>query len=413
MAYAALLSHAQTTGKIILDQDKYPISQNKRQKFRSIYQSFMFLRAFLDDFPEKGNSLDGRIRDVAREAEDIIESLMLDEVPSNWWAGLASKFKFKRQMRKVRVEIDSITKEVMILKNNIATVKDAVQLGDSSVTSSPSRLIKTDYVVGLHEDLIKIKDRLCGESPKLQVIPIFGMGGIGKTTLAKYAYDDPLTVQHFDIHAWVTVTQDYSADAIFSGLLASMEEFYKETSDRSSEMPQENVFRILKGRRYLIVMDDIWSTEAWDDLTNILPDDNNGSRIMLTTRITNVAAYADRLSPLHEIRLMDEGQSWDLLKERVFAHQDCPPELENIGKEIARSCKGLPLAIVVVAGLLSTVGNNPTSWKGIAENVNSVATEGQFEKILSLSYTHLPHYLRPCFLYMGMFPEIMRFVSRN
>lgn len=80
-----------------------------------------------------------------------------------------------------------------------------------------------------------------------------------------------------------------------------------------------------------------------------------------------------------------------------------PLELESIGKEIARNCSGLPLAIVVVAGLLSSVSMRLTSWKKTARNVKS--SLGQIEKILSLSYNHLPHRLRPCFLYMGGFPE--------
>ncbi|XP_057800215.1 putative late blight resistance protein homolog R1A-10 [Salvia miltiorrhiza] len=303
----------------------------------------------------------------------------------------------------------------MIIKNNSAV---AVQLGASSsaAAGSPSRsapIIKISYMVGLHEDLLTIKSRLCGESPNLEVIPIVGMGGIGKTTLAKCVYDDPLTVQRFDIRVWVTVSQEYNADVVLSALLASMEEFDKDRSEESKdrskeeeELPGAKVHKILKGRRYLLVMDDIWSTHAWDDVRIILPDDGNGSRVMLTTRETDVAAYACRLSCPHKMRFMDEAQSWKLLQQKVFAHQDCPPELENIGKEIARSCKGLPLAIVVVAGLLSAVSTNVASWSEIARNVNSVTIGGgQFENILSLSYTHLHHYLRPCFLYMGMFPE--------
>ncbi|XP_057801584.1 putative late blight resistance protein homolog R1B-16 [Salvia miltiorrhiza] len=406
MAYAALLSLGQTTENIILDQDRYFISRNIKQQIRSIYQPFIFLKEFLEDFPEKANILDGQIRDLAYEAEHIIESFILVEAPSHWWNVLAAKSKLKWQIRKIRKEAKSITREVMIIKNNST---DAMQLGASSSAAGslakPAPIIKIDYMVGLHEDLLAIKSRLCGESPNLQVIPIVGMGGIGKTTLAKCVYDDPLTVQRFDIRVWVTVSQDYNADVVLSALLSSMEEFDKDRSEESNESSGEKVFKILKGRRYLLVMDDIWSTDAWDDVRIILPKDGNGSRVMLTTRETDVAAYADHLSGPHNMRFMDEAQSWNLLQRKVFAHRDCPPELEDVGKEIARICKGLPLTIVVVAGLLSTVSNNVASWRKIAQNVNSVTKGGQFENILSLSYTHLPHYLRPCFLYMGMFPE--------
>lgn len=102
---------------------------------------------------------------------------------------------------------------------------------------------------------------------------------------------------------------------------------------------------------------------------------------------------------------MDKDQSWDLLKHKVFmAGQDCPSKLEETGKEIARSCGGLPLAVVLVGGILSTGKINGASWKEIAENVISIVDK-QLGKILSLSYKHSPQHLRPCILFMGGFPE--------
>ncbi|KAL0298792.1 UNVERIFIED_CONTAM: putative disease resistance RPP13-like protein 3 [Sesamum radiatum] len=167
-----------------------------------------------------------------------------------------------------------------------------------------------------------------------------------------------------------------------------------------------NVYKGLKGMRYLIVIDDVWSTKAWDDVKMIFPNDNNGSRIIITTTLSDIAQFSSSSAP-HEIHFSDEDEGWNLLRQMVFKQQDCPVELENIGKLIARSCGGLPLAIVVIAGLLSTVGRTQASWEDIAENVNVAVTTNyeQFAKILSLSYIHLPQHLRPCFLYMGGFPE--------
>ncbi|KAL8491444.1 hypothetical protein ACS0TY_023172 [Phlomoides rotata] len=106
------------------------------------------------------------------------------------------------------------------------------------------------------------------------------------------------------------------------------------------------------------------------------------------------------------MKFMDENQSWNLLQQKVFINgQDCPPELEDIGKVIARGCRELPLAVVLVVGILPTIAKTRASWKEIVENVISVV-DGQMEKILSLSYTHLPHHLRAYFLYTGEFPEL-------
>ncbi|KAG8380624.1 hypothetical protein BUALT_Bualt06G0035000 [Buddleja alternifolia] len=421
MAYAALVSLAQTLEQI-LKHDQHSIFCHEKRLLKSLHKNTVFLLAFLEDFSGKPNNVEGRITDAANEAEDIIECLIYEHIHSLKSCGgtqnansspFRNQHKFKKhyqKLPKINEDVVSIVEEVVKIKNSLLRFQD-LQLNDSSPSSSPviNAPTKNDAMVGFDDDLLMIKTRLCGESSKLQVIPIFGMGGIGKTTLAKNAYDDPLTMQHFHIRAWVTVSQDYSVQEILFTLLFSIKEF-KEVFDEevhSYELMSERVYKSLKGRKYLIVMDDMWSTKAWDDVKRLFPDDNNGSRIMLTTRLSDVAAYADSSSPLHEMHCMNMVQSWNLLRKKVFKQECCPPELENIGRMIARSCRGLPLAIVVIAGLLSTISRTQDSWENIADNVSSAvqANDKQFAKILSLSYTHLPHHLRPCFLYMGGFPE--------
>ncbi|KAL0302926.1 UNVERIFIED_CONTAM: putative late blight resistance proteinR1A-4 [Sesamum radiatum] len=122
-------------------------------------------------------------------------------------------------------------------------------------------------------------------------------------------------------------------------------------------------------------MDDMWSTKAWDDLKMIFPDDDNRSRIIVTTRLLDVATYANFPSscPPHKMHFLDEDQSWNLLRQMVFKQEDCAVELEKIGNLIAASCVGLPLAIVVIAGLLSTVDNTQASWENIAKNKLQIA----------------------------------------
>ncbi|KAH6801825.1 hypothetical protein C2S51_033271 [Perilla frutescens var. frutescens] len=237
------------------------------------------------------------------------------------------------------------------------------------------------------------------------------MGGIGKTTLARYAYDDPSNVHHFDVRVWVTISRPYQLRVILLSFVRSiknlLEEVYKHVGN---EKLKENVYRYLKGRRYLIVMDDMWDTDVWDNLQMMLPDDVNGSRIIITTRELSVASYVDSLRRRpHEMRLMAVDQSWSLLKAKVFGREDCPQELQKIGEFIAEKCRGLPLAIVVIAGVLSYKFNQTKHyWEMIARNVSkavNTSSDEQFYDILSLSYMNLPRHLKPCFLYMGVFPE--------
>ncbi|KAH6825451.1 hypothetical protein C2S53_005938 [Perilla frutescens var. hirtella] len=261
---------------------------------------------------------------------------------------------------------------------------------------------------GLDSDVDAIMDRLCGDAGELQIVPIVGTGGIGKTTLARKVYHDPLVRESFVVRAWVTISQNYSLGDILSSLLVFMKDFLtEEVSGLSNELMSEKLYKTLKGRRYLIVIDDMWSTKTWDEVRLFLPDDDSRSRIMLTTRLADVAAYVVSSEHFHEMQFMDDDQSWNLLRKEVFKGKYCVDGLEKVGRKIAKSCGGLPLAVVVIAGLLSEVSRTEADWEEIARNINLAiaAEEEKYAAILSLSYTHLPHHLRHCFLYMGAFPE--------
>ncbi|KAK4368881.1 hypothetical protein RND71_012673 [Anisodus tanguticus] len=146
-----------------------------------------------------------------------------------------------------------------------------------------------------------------------------------------------------------------------------------EMKEETDDELMDKILKRLMNKMYLIVMDDIWSNDVWDVMSRTFPDDNNGSRIILTSRLKEV----------------------------------CPPELEFIRKQVAGRCQRLPLALLVVAGHLSKIERTQESWEDVSKNVSKVvATESdECLGLLAMSYNYLPNHLKSCFLYMGVFPE--------
>ncbi|KAL0441550.1 UNVERIFIED_CONTAM: putative late blight resistance proteinR1B-16 [Sesamum radiatum] len=179
----------------------------------------------------------------------------------------------------------------------------------------------------------------------------------------------------------------------------------------SEEELGEMLYKSLSGRRYLIVMDDMWSIEAWDKLKLFFPNNNNESRIVITTRLSNLALQISGSGGLR-MNFLEEDESWDLFCKIVFGEEaGCPLELEEIGKTIAENCKGLPLSVIVIGGLLAKSEKARDYWEYIAENLSSVVNLEENERclrILYMSYKELPIHLKSCFLYMGVYPKDKR-----
>ncbi|KAF3666147.1 putative late blight resistance protein -like protein R1B-23-like [Capsicum annuum] len=261
-----------------------------------------------------------------------------------------------------------------------------------------------EEMVGFQEVMDKLSRQLLRGSPELDVISIVGMAGLGKTTLANKLFLDQLVVSHFDVRAQCCVSQAYTRKDLLLTILRGV----KKDTIISDKLPEnelaDKLRRLLLVQRYLILVDDVWETNAWDDLKPCFYDANNGSRIILTTRLSDVAFHAKLISDPHFLRLFTLEESWMLLKNRVFSKRSCPLVLEDVGQKIAQKCGGLPLSVVLIAGILETMEKEKHSWEQVASNLGP-HIHAKSEDIIDLSYQNLPYHLKPCFLYFGVFLE--------
>ncbi|XP_057775856.1 putative late blight resistance protein homolog R1B-14 isoform X2 [Salvia miltiorrhiza] len=267
------------------------------------------------------------------------------------------------------------------------------------LTLSLTQTREETAMVGFGDELIQLLDELTGHRSNLHIISIVGMGGMGKTTLAKHIYANQLIIEHFHIRAWATISQQYDAKQILQQLVSSL----GKSSNKNVDELGEQLHKTLSGRRYLIILDDIWSVEAWNEVRCFFPDNGSGSRIVLTTRLSDVANNCGSSCFLKN--LLDENESWELFCKKAFQNENCPSELEEIGRKIVKLCNGLALSIVVIGGRLLKSSRTVEYWKSVAKDIelspNSKEKQESLDVLFS-SYNHLPPHLKPCFLYIGV-----------
>ncbi|CAL9028752.1 unnamed protein product [Prunus brigantina] len=278
-------------------------------------------------------------------------------------------------------------------------------------------LLDKSDLVGLDEPKNQLVGWLFNGSSGREVVSLAGMGGMGKTTLAKQVYDDPEVKKHFEVRAWITVSRSFK----FGDLLKDMvQQLFKAIRRRIPQIVanmnnyqlKTTIKELLQNQRYLVVLDDVWHLYEWDAIKYALPSNGCGSRIMLTTRNADVASTTGVQSEgkAYNLKPLPPPESWDLFCRKAFQWNKCPPHLEDICKYILRKCEGLPLAIVAISGVLATKGKRRIDeWDMVARSLGA-EIEGNdklkdLKKVLSLSINDLPYYLKSCFLYLSIFPE--------
>ncbi|KAL2243727.1 UNVERIFIED_CONTAM: putative disease resistance protein [Sesamum indicum] len=414
-AYATLrsLSHVLDNLQLPARLRRLHVDTNRIQSLQETVQFLLdFLEAHSQRISEEIGVVGRQIADAAADAEEVVDRHIVDQLrfrseeESHCMAALSS---FSQDIDKVTGKLDSLTKELTkMVKEEWAIDAQEEQCIVSVPVKSPKVLPSSGNkttVVGFDEHMDRIVDKLTRGEPNLQILSIVGMGGIGKTTLAQNIFDHPYTVHYFPKRIWLTISQEYSVREILSSLLHNGKK--QESSQTEAELGQR-LYQSLFGERYLIVMDDVWSVEAWNDLKLFFPNNGKGSRVMLTTRESSLAISLGSQES-YSLDFLNEEKSWNLFCQETFAQKDCPyPELAEIGKNIVKSCNGLPLTIVVLSKLLANSNMTREYWESIAKNVSTFRNSKDYEgclQILSLSYNNLSVHLKPCFLYMSVFPE--------
>ncbi|KAK2977173.1 hypothetical protein RJ640_000424 [Escallonia rubra] len=322
---------------------------------------------------------------------------------------------FRRKMARM---IDDISDRLHLLcgngPDNLGVMPAAVNSDQPRYIISQEYSLVQDSVERDHDTSAIVDQLLSGGDGKfnLPVVAIVGMGGIGKTTLAKRVYNSKAVSGHFDERMWVCVSDDFDVTRLLGRILEFLIGTHLHMLDieEITQLLREN----LNGKKYLLVLDDVWSDipHKWESMRRALLNcgTSTGSTIVVTARSHEVAD-ATKPSYLHKLLQLDDDKSWMMLSHIAFAVGGATwtPELDRIGKQLVKRCRGVPLALKVFGGLLYT---KKDKWEwlsildGTSSSPSSIWRSGSIFPSLMLSYIHLPSMsLKNCFAYCSLFPK--------
>ncbi|XXG41228.1 hypothetical protein AAC387_Pa01g1738 [Persea americana] len=372
------------------------------------------------------------LKHVAYDAEDIFDELeyralgsKIEDAPiqtrkrklTDWFrvthvfSRFSSNFNLGSRIKEIRERLDEIVRESN--QFHLRVIPHGPETEMLRMRPPTSSIVDESIVFGREADKAKLvrlltsDDSLASDSG-MQVVPICGMGGLGKTTLAQLIHNDERVMNHFDVSVWVYVSEDF--DLI--RLTKAIAEFVLPGSApllTSLDRIQVSVQNALEGKKFFLVLDDVWNVNcnSWVALRAPLMVAGRGSRILVTTRSHRVSSMMGTV-PTHSLRCLSDDDCWSIFKRLAFVEgdSDVHPDLVMIGKEIVNKCKGLPLAVNTLGGLLRSKVN-VVDWKSILQSeIWDLAEERDgILPTLRLSYRHLPAHLKRCFEFCSIFPK--------
>ncbi|KAI4968887.1 hypothetical protein ZWY2020_046217 [Hordeum vulgare] len=354
------------------------------------------------------------VRKIAHAIEDMVDEYLYRVGQEH---DIGCCFYLKKGLRKHRslLSLNQIASNMNKIEKDIADLWEMINHWVAMINNgdiSSLNYLDEEDLVGVDKNREMLEQWLGGDEEVFSVIALVGMGGLGKTALAKNIYRKER--HKFQCHAWVSISQTYSREDVLRNII---EELFKNSVSFLSNtaamdiISLEDVLRtFLEAHKYLIVLDDVWTPEAFDDLSRSLIG-NKGSRLIITTREGYVAALASQ-GHILTLEALPKDEAWDLFCKKSFTREtnhECPEELKALSEEIVSKCKGLPLAIVSVGSLLSMHEKTVEKWRRINDQLSWETRLDHIRSVWRLSFFYLPIHLKSCLLYCSLFPEDYRF----
>ncbi|KAJ4965888.1 hypothetical protein NE237_017737 [Protea cynaroides] len=399
-----------------------------KKEFKKLKETFPMLLAVLED-AEIRQDKDKlirlwlkRLKDVAYEVDDILDEFSFEAMRqrmktqncklkkvSDFFShknSIAFRSRMAHKIKEINEKIGRIAEDLKKFNFKSGDVNDHFK--NEHIDRETDARLDNSNIFGREKETSKLIDMLIGSNNEefLSVIPIVGIGGLGKTTLAKIVYNDESIVAHFEKRMWICVSDNFKVSMLIEEMVESLTGANPNLSNL--EATQKLVDENLRGKRFLLVLDCVWNPdhEKWDRLRASLVIGAKGSKIIVTTRNEKVASIMGTLPPYHLVGL-SENESWSLFKIKAFGSGGAPENSKTmrIGRELVEKCKGVPLAIKYLSALMQSK-KSEHEWLSIQESELWKSEDGnEILSVLKLSYDHLSTQLKQCFAYCSIFPK--------
>ncbi|CAD6255254.1 unnamed protein product [Miscanthus lutarioriparius] len=345
-----------------------------------------------------------QVRDLSYDTEDCLDEFMVhvgSHSLSKQLLKLKDRHRIAVQIRNLKSRIEEVSSRnarYNLIKTESSNVSDDMDSNMEDIRNNSASNVDEAELVGFaspKRELIALIDVTAMNGPA-KVICVVGMGGLGKTTLARKAYESKEdTLKSFPYNAWITVSQSFSRRGMLQDMINqffganALNDLLKQLAGKVLEEGLASYLRTeLQDKRYFVVFDDLWEINHWNWISGIsLPRSNNkGSRIIVTTRDAGLARHCTSELLIYHLKPLDIDDAIKLLqrKTNIIDHDmDNDKNLRTLVTKVVRKCGNLPLAVLIIGGVLAT--KKIAEWANFYKNLPS-----ELEDNPSLSSTIFP-----------------------
>ncbi|CAD6268693.1 unnamed protein product [Miscanthus lutarioriparius] len=442
LALGAMAGLAPKLGELLTAE--YVVQKGLKPDIESLSKELVMMKASLEDSsrvpPDQLSEVEKhwarQVRELSYDMEDVVDDFILRVANGGKSATATDANVFKKILGKAtaavkkvkhRHQISDKIKDIKKLSNELAELRAKYTVRGAGAdlaanTGIDPRVInlykKESDLVGIEESRDKLIRMLSIRTKddahahvshqSLKIVSIVGVGGLGKTTLAKTVHD--MLKKQFVCSTFISVGRTPSLTRTFEKMLVDLDENYSQVnmSRWDEERFSNELHKFLQQKRYFIVVDDIWDVGTWEVIRYALKDNNCGSRIIMTTRNFEVIT---KVEEIYRLKPLSDGNSKKLFNKRIHGQEG--ETLDDISTEVSSKiidkCGGVPLAIIAIASLL--VDRPCDDWLKVYDSIGFGKGDNT-TKIMSYSYYDLPSYLKPCLLQLSIFPEDLTIDTR-